>query len=107
MARMSNTIVESDREYPQDKLKELLIEEVKKQNKPYGLIIKRMSGGETNTSSYNFQAFRAVPLVIYKVDPETGEETPVRDIEIVGTPLVSINKIIATGNNYEVFNGFC
>jgi len=107
MARMSNTIIESDREYPQDKLKELLIEEVKKQNKPYGLIIKRMSGGETNTSSYNFQAFRAVPLVIYKVDPETGEETPVRDIEIVGTPLVSINKIIATGNNYEVFNGFC
>jgi hypothetical protein len=30
-----------------------------------------------------------------------------RDIEIVGTPLVSINKIIATGDDYSVFNGFC
>ena len=80
---------------------------MKRQNKPFGLLIKSMSGGETNTSSYNFQAFRAIPLVIYKVDPQTGEETPVRDIEIVGTPLVSINKIIATGDDYAVFNGFC
>jgi len=107
IARMSNTIIESGKEYQKEKLKELLIEEVKRQNKPFGLIIKSMTGGETNTSSYNFQAFRATPVVIFKVDPETGEETPVRDIEIVGTPLVSINKIIATGDDYSVFNGFC
>ncbi len=107
IARMSNTIIESTKEYPGDKLKELLIEEVKRQNKPFGLIIKSMRGGETNTSSYNFQAFRGTPLVLYKVDPKTGEETPVRDIEIVGTPLVSINKIVATGDDYAVFNGFC
>ena len=107
MARMSNTIVESSVEYPREKLKEMLIEEVKKQNKPFGLLIKSMRGGETNTSSYNFQAFRGTPLVLYKVDPKTGEETPVRDIEIVGTPLVTINKIIATGDDYAVFNGFC
>jgi len=107
IARMSNTIIESNTEYPKEKLKELLIEEVKRQNKPFGLLIKRMKGGETNTSSYNFQAYRATPVVIYKVDPKTGEETPVRDIEIVGTPLVSINKIIATGDDYSVFNGFC
>lgn len=107
MARMSNTIIESDAEYSKEKLKELLIEEIKRQNKPFGLLIKRMKGGETNTSSYNFQAYRATPVAIYKVDPKTGEETPVRDVEIVGTPLVSINKIIATGDDYSVFNGFC
>jgi len=107
IARMSNTIIESKTEYTQEKLKELLIEEVKRQNKPFGLLIKSMKGGETNTSSYNFQAYRATPVVIYKVDPKTGKETPVRDIEIVGTPLISINKIIATGNDYSVFNGFC
>jgi len=107
IARMSNTIIESDTEYSKEKLKELLIEEVKRQNKPFGLLIKRMKGGETNTSSYNFQAYRATPVAIYKVDPKTGEETPVRDVEIVGTPLVSINKIIATGDDYSVFNGFC
>lgn len=107
IARMSNTIIESDTEYSKEKLKELLIEEVKRQNKPFGLLIKRMKGGETNTTSYNFQAYRATPVAIYKVDPKTGEETPVRDVEIVGTPLVSINKIIATGDDYSVFNGFC
>jgi predicted Zn-dependent protease len=107
MARMSNTIVKSKKEYPKAELKTLLIEEVKHQKKPFGLIIKKMTGGETNTSTYDFQAFSATPLVVYKVDPETGKETLVRDVEIVGTPLVSINKIIATGDDYEVFNGFC
>jgi TldD protein len=107
IARMSNTIIESDSTRTKKELKELLIEEVKRQNKPFGLLIKSMRGGETNTSSYNFQAFRATPVVIYKVDPKTGEESLVRDIEMVGTPLVSINKIVATGDDYAVFNGFC
>lgn len=107
MARMSNTIIESTKMYPKAELKAQLIEEVKRQNKPFGLIIRSMQGGETNTSSFNFQAFRGTPLVLYKVDPETGEETPVRDIEIVGTPIVTVNKIIATGDDYAVFNGFC
>jgi len=107
MARMSNTIIESSNMYTREELKAQLIDEVKRQGKPFGLIIKSMQGGETNTSSFNFQAFRGTPLVLYKVDPETGEETPVRDIEIVGTPIVTVNKIIATGDDYAVFNGFC
>jgi predicted Zn-dependent protease len=107
MARMSSLIIKSDDEYTKEKLKELLIEEVKRQNKPFGLIIERMEGGETNTSSYDFQAFKATPLVVYKVDPKTGNETLVRGVEVVGTPIVSINKIMATGNDYAVFNGFC
>ncbi|NIT14043.1 MAG: TldD/PmbA family protein, partial [Candidatus Dadabacteria bacterium] len=107
MARMSNLIIRSENEVSKPKLKEMLIREVKKQNKDFGLIIKKMTGGETNTSSYDFQAFKATPLLLYKVDADTGQETPVRGVEIVGTPLISINKIIATGNDYDAFNGFC
>lgn len=107
MARMSNLIVKSDKEYTRDQLKKLLVEEVKRQNKPFGIIIEKMVGGETSTSSYNFQAFKATPLVVYKVDPKTGKETLVRGVEIVGTPLISVSKIIATANDYSVFNGFC
>ncbi len=107
MARMSNLIVKSNKEYTRDQLKKLLIEEVKRQNKPFGVIIEKMVGGETSTSSYNFQAFKATPLVVYKVDPQTGKETLARGVEVVGTPLISINKIIATGNDYAAFNGFC
>ncbi|HEY6907743.1 MAG TPA: TldD/PmbA family protein, partial [Myxococcales bacterium] len=47
------------------------------------------------------------PRLVYKVDAKTGEETLVRGVEIVGTPLSSINKIIATGDEPRVFNGFC
>lgn len=107
MARMSNLIIRSENEFSKQELKNLLIQEIKKQNKDFGIIIKKMTGGETNTSSYDFQAFKATPLLLYKVDPYTGDETPVRGVEIVGTPLISINKIIATGNNYKAFNGFC
>ncbi len=107
MARMSNLIIKSEKEVSKQELKNLLINEIKKQKKDFGLIIKKMTGGETNTSSYDFQAFKATPLLIHKVDPDTGEETPVRGVEIVGTPLISINKIIATGKDYKAFNGFC
>ncbi|MBZ0274017.1 TldD/PmbA family protein [bacterium] len=107
MGRMAVTIVESARTMPFDKLKKELIAEVKRQRKPYGLILKRSQGGETSTSRVNFQAFANKPTLIYKVDPATGKETLVRGAELVGTPLVSISKIIATGEEPGVFNGFC
>ena len=107
IARMSNLIIKSNKEVSYKKLKELLLEESKKQNKPYGLIIKKIRGGETRTSKYNFQVFKGTPIHIYKVYVEDGREELVRGAEFVGTPLTSINKIIATGNDYRVFNGFC
>jgi hypothetical protein len=41
------------------------------------------------------------------VDAETGAETLVRGVEMVGTPLASINKIVATSDTEGVFNGYC
>ena len=107
IARMGNLIIKSTKEVSRKKLKEMLIEETKKQNKPFGLIIKKITGGETNTSRYSFQAFKGTPVYIYKVYVEDGREELARGAEFVGTPLISINKILATGNDYEVFNGFC
>ena len=107
IARMGNLIIKSKKEVSQKKLKKMLIEESKRQNKPYGLIIKKITGGETNTSKYNFQVFKGTPVYIYKVYVEDGREELVRGAEFVGTPLASINKIVATGNDYKVFNGFC
>ena len=37
----------------------------------------------------------------------TGKETLVRGVEIVGTPLSSMNKIIGVGAETGVFNGYC
>ena len=41
------------------------------------------------------------------VDAKTGEETLVRGVEMVGTPLSSVNRIVATSDTEGVFNGFC
>ena len=69
--------------------------------------VRQFQYGNTDTSGYAYQAFKGQPRLVYKVDAKTGEETLVRGVEIVGTPLTSINKIVATGAEMRVFNGYC
>ena len=107
VARMGNLIVESSKTLPAAKLKEALIAEARRQEKPFGLLIRDVSGGNTDTSGYGYQAFKGQPRLVYKVDAKTGAETLVRGVEVVGTPLTSINKILATGDDMRVFNGYC
>ena len=70
-------------------------------------MIRDVTGGNTNTSSYGYQAFKGVPRMVYRVDVKDGKESLVRGVEIIGTPLTSINKVLATGTKTGVFNGFC
>jgi predicted Zn-dependent protease len=105
-ARMANTIIQSNKTVPMKQLKEMLIKEVKKQKKPYGLIIKNIVGGSTHTSTWGYQAYKGIPELVYRVYPD-GREELVRGVEIVGTPIASINKIIATSDQTAIFNGFC
>ncbi len=105
-ARMGNTIVQSTRMVPYDKLKQMMLEEVKKQGKPYGLIIRNITGGSTQTSSWGYQAYKGMPEMVYRVHPD-GREELVRGVEIVGTPIASINKIMATSDKLSIFNGYC
>src|SRR5205085_844917 len=97
VARMANLVVQSKHTLSAAKLKEALHAEVRRQQKPFGLLIKDVTVGNTDTSGYAYQAFKGQPRLVYKVDAKTGEETLVRGVEIVGTPLTSINKITATG----------
>lgn len=107
IGRMANTIVRSEKQVPYAKLKEMLLAEIKRQGKPFGLIIADISGGQTNTTTYDFQAFKGMPRIVYRVDAETGKETLVRGVEFVGTPIGSLNRILATSDTTAVFNGFC
>ena len=107
IARMGNLIVEGNAPVTRVKLKEMLLEEVRKAGKPYGLIIRDITGGSTNTSNYGYQAFKGTPRMVYKVDAKTGAETLVRGVEMVGTPLTAVSKIVATSKEMGVFNGYC
>jgi TldD protein len=107
IARMSNLFVVPAKTETFDELKRDLIAEARRQNKPFGLLIQDMTGGNTDTSGYAYQAFKGQPRLVYKVDATTGALTLVRGVELVGTPLTSINKILAAGADAKVFNGFC
>ncbi len=107
VGRMSTFIIKSKKEFSYDELKNKLIEECKRQDKPYGFIIKKAIGGETYTQRGGMQVFKESPILVYIVDVDSEEEKLVRGVEIVGTPLSSINKMIASSTEYEVYNGYC
>ena len=107
MGRMGNLFVRSTRKLSIAALKKKLLEEVRRQGKPFGLIITDITGGSTNTSNYGFQAFKGQPRLVYRIDAKTGAETLVRGVEMVGTPLATVSRIIATSDSQGVFNGYC
>ena len=107
VSRQSNLIVESSNAVPDAKLRQMLIDEVKKQNKPYGLYFRDITGGFTTTQRAGLQAFKVIPVIVYKVFADGRPDQLVRGTDIVGTPLASFSKIIATGDTPEVFNGYC
>lgn len=106
VARMANLLVKPSKTVPDADLKKMLLEEVRKRGKPYGIYVKDISGGNTNTSSLGYQAFKGTSRLVYRIHPD-GHEELVRGVEIVGTPLSSINRILAMGDRYAIFNGFC
>ena len=53
------------------------------------------------------QAYTVIPLVVFRVFADGKPDELVRGADIVGTPLASFAKILATGDKVQVFNGFC
>jgi TldD protein len=107
VSRQSNLIVESSHAVPDAQLRQMLLAEVKRQNKPYGLLFQDITGGFTTTARSGLQAFKVIPVIVYRVYPDGRPDELVRGADIVGTPLASFSKILATGNKSEVFNGYC
>ncbi len=107
VSRQSNLIVKSSKEVSEHELRTELIDEIKKQKTPYGLYFEEVSSGYTTTGRQGLQAFTVVPLVVYRVYADGRPDELIRGVDIVGTPLASFQKILATSNRSEVFNGFC
>lgn len=107
VARQGNLIVSSSKAVSNDQLRQQLIDLVKAQGKPFGLLIDDIAGGFTFTGRQQPQAFQVLPLVVYKVYADGRPDQLVRGVDIVGTPLVSLTKIVATGDTPDIFNGYC
>jgi TldD protein len=107
VSRQSSLFVEASRQVREAQLREMLIAEIKKQGKPYGLYFREITGGFTTTARAGLQAFKVIPIVVYRVYPDGRPNELVRGADIVGTPLASFSKIMAVADRPEVFNGYC
>jgi predicted Zn-dependent protease len=107
VSRQSNLLVESANAVTEAALRQMLIGEIKKQNKPYGLYFRDITGGFTTTQRTGLQAFKVIPVIVYRVYADGRPDELVRGADIVGTPLASFAKILATSDKPEVFNGYC
>lgn len=108
VARQGNLIIESSKQLPWDQLRATLLDEVKKRGKPYGLVFEEISGGFTNTRAGGApQAFKVIPQIVYRVYADGRPDELVRGVDLVGTPIASFERILVTGDDAKVFNGFC
>jgi len=107
VSRQGNLIIDSKQAVPFTKLREMLVGECQKQNKPYGYLFEDITGGFTTTARGGPQAFKVLPVVVYRVYADGRKDELVRGVDIVGTPLSCFAKILATGDDPAVFNGTC
>jgi hypothetical protein len=105
--RQGNLIVTSSQTVPEAQLRQKLIDEAKKQGKPYGLYFDDIQGGFTLTTRALPQAFQVLPVIVYKVYADGRPDELVRGVDIVGTPLAALTRILTTGDQQHVFNGVC
>ena len=105
--RQGNLIVSSSETIPEKDMRQKLIDVIKKQNKPYGLYFDDIQGGFTLTTRQLPQAFQVLPVVVYRIYADGRPDELVRGVDIVGTPLAALTRIIATSDEQHVFNGVC
>lgn len=106
VSRQGNLVVESARSVTEDELFQQLLDEIKRQGKPYGMIFTDISGGVTNTDRFLPQAFNVEPVMAYRVYPD-GRKELVRGVNIVGTPLIALGSILSAARPVQTFNGVC
>ncbi|NLI10705.1 MAG: TldD/PmbA family protein [Elusimicrobia bacterium] len=107
VARQGNLIAESSNKVPYEKLREMLLDEVKKQGKPYGIIIKDIAGGFTITQRFLPQSYTILIKYAVRVYPDGRLDEPIRGLNMIGTPLQTFGRILAAADDDDIFNGTC
>ena len=106
VARQSNLFVEVDRTHSRQELKAMLIESLKREDKPFGLYFRDVQGGFTFTGRTIPNLFNVLPVMVYRIHAD-GREELVRGVDLIGTPLTAFSKITAADDRIESFNGIC
>jgi len=109
MSRMAHLVVEgrAEQALAWSELEERLLELARAQGRREAMIIRRVHGGETSTQAYDFQVFKGEPAEVWIIDVETRKRRRIRDVELIGTPLAALQRIVAFGGETGVDEGYC
>lgn len=107
VGRQSNLIVVAHATSSADGLRRRLIELCRKQGRPYGLIFDEIEGGFTFTGRIIPNAFNVMPVVVRRIYADGRPDELVRGVDLIGTPLSTLERIVAAGDDVGIFNGYC
>lgn len=108
-ARMGHMVVEGDpaQALTRAELEARLLKLARQQGRSHAIVVERVEAGETSTDSYDFQVFKGELAEVYRIDVETGRRERVRDLELIGTPLSALQRIVAYGRQIGADHGYC
>jgi hypothetical protein len=104
---MGNLILETEAPLTFERLRALLLEELRRQGAPYGIIVDEIAGGFTMTGRFFPNSFNVRALTCWRIYPDGRPDELVRGIDLVGTPLEAFGNLVATGDDPGIFNGYC
>ena len=106
VARQSNLLVTVHDPVTTEELEALLLQEIERQGKPWGLWFEDIQGGFTLTGRWLPNSFEVIPTLVYRVYPD-GRRELVRGVDLIGTPLATLERLAAADDEPQVFNGYC
>ncbi|MCH9684472.1 MAG: hypothetical protein K0V04_23760 [Deltaproteobacteria bacterium] len=109
MSRMAHLVVSGRQSEGTswEALEAQLVELARAQGRTEAMVILRVHGGETSTQAYDFQVFKGEPAEVWVIDVESGRRKRVRDVELIGTPLAALQRVVAFGGQTQLDEGYC
>ena len=83
------------------------MKEVREQGLEYGYIVEDIEGGFALTGRTMPNAFNIRAVASWRVYADGRPDELVRGIDLVGTPFVAFESLIAAADDPSVFNGTC
>ncbi len=85
----------------------MLVAEARKQHKAYGLLFDENCRRRDLNGGRSKSVLQYLSTKVYRVFVDDRPDELIRGVDIVGTPLASLERIIGAANDYAVFKGVC
>lgn len=106
-SRQGNLLVLARESVPDTELRKELLRLAKEAGLEYGLYVEDIRGGFTLTGRRIPNAFTVDVQVAWRVWVDGRPDELVRGLDLIGTPLVTLGRIVRAGEVHDVFNGVC